>query len=785
MIFNFKIDIKLPQKTSLHTSGRVSKIKTTAVLMVTTIFLTSAPTGYAQTPTRLTTDLIEHTDQVFLDGYATNISLPELNKVIERYQTAAVRNPKPRLGWVVNSDKPNTVQTAYRILVASSAGLIDKNEADIWDSGRTESDNSISVTYNGKPLQPSTVYFWKVKTWNNHGQESPYSETRSFITATELDGKTARYPIQLSDERPTIIKRLNDGVVYIDFGKDAWGRLKLTLSSAVENDTVTIHLSERVTNGRLDRKPGGSIRYANYRLPLMRGTHTYIVKLRPDARNTNIRKPGGKPILMPGYIGEVTPFRCCEIENYNREPTAGDVVRLSAHYPFDDTAASFVSSDTTLNRIWELCKYSIKTTSVTGTYIDGDRERIPYENEALISQLGQYRLDREYSIARHSHEHLLFSPTWPTEYIMKSIWMAWNDYLYTGNPESMKRYYEDIKAKSLLGLRENNGLISTRTGKKTPELLATIHFGDKSSAMQDIVDWPPAGFIGMKGGETDGFVFTDYNSVVNAFHYLSLCQLAKIAEALDNREDNEKFIRLAAQMKKDFNSAFLDKKKGYYNDGVDTDHSSLHANMYALAFGLVPEKNVKTVLDFIHSRGMACSIHGALVLMEALYKYNDADYAMQLLASTAERSWYNTIRMGATISVEAWDNKYKPNLDWNQSAGSVPAYVIPRHLMGVEPLEPGFGKIRIHPQPGALQHAEIKTPCIRGDVRVAFDNRPGESFVMETEIPANTTAEIMLPKVSGKYSLTVDGMAVKGEITGNSVKVAVGSGKHQFEIKKQ
>lgn len=55
-----------------------------------------------------------------------------------------------------------------------------------------------------------------------------------------------------------------------------------------------------------------------------------------------------------------------------------------------ERAAYFRCSDDTLNRIWELCRYSMKATSFTGYYVDGDRERIPYEADALINQLGRY-----------------------------------------------------------------------------------------------------------------------------------------------------------------------------------------------------------------------------------------------------------------------------------------------------------------------------------------------------------------------------------------------------------
>ena len=740
-------------------------------------------------PTGLTTDLLEHTDRVFLDGYPANFSLEERHLAIERYQLTAIRNEKPYFGWIMNDNKPNTLQTAYRILVATDKKLLSQNQGDMWDSGRTESNNSTAVQYAGKALKSSAVYYWKVQTWSNHGEESLFSEPKSFITAATFDNQTACYPLQVTDEYPVHIRDISskeDVITFVDFGKAAFGRLRITLTSQ-KSDTVMIHLGEDVKDGRVNRKPEGTVRYASYKLPLMAGTHTYSVKIRPDERNTSATAnvSGVKAILMPDYTGEVLPFRYCEVEGYCGVIRNSDLVRQSVHYPFNEQASYFLSSDTVLNQVWDLCKYSVKATSFSGTYVDGDRERIPYEADALINQLCHYSVDREFSIARHSHEYLIENATWPTEWIMQSVLMAWYDYLYTGNPASLHRFYNDLKAKTLLSLVEENGLISTRIKKQTPEFLKSIHFGGE--AISDIVDWPQRGVFGIgkeSPGEADAYEFTDYNTVINAYHYEALKVFSRIAGALGQAADRDIYADKAEKAKQQVNKLLFDKKKGYYIDGIGTDHSALHANMFPLAFELVPVKNHKTVADYMRSRGMACSVYGSQFLMDAVYNGHDAEYGLQLLSSTAERSWYNMIRVGSTISLEAWDTKYKPNQDWNHAWGAVPANAIPRKLMGVEPLEPGFRKMRIKPQPATLAHAEIIVPTIRGDIKVSFNNLPGTKFEMEVDIPANSEAEVWLPLLDKKQTLTMDGIIQKVITDGTFVTLQVGSGKHQFVVEK-
>ncbi|MGF7030759.1 alpha-L-rhamnosidase [Paenibacillus mucilaginosus] len=81
---------------------------------------------------------------------------------------------QPRISWQLRSDRRGTLQRAYRIVVAAGE---DRFDAPLWDSGRTESDQSIQVPYDGPGLSSRTRYYYRVKVWDNHGRESEWSET--------------------------------------------------------------------------------------------------------------------------------------------------------------------------------------------------------------------------------------------------------------------------------------------------------------------------------------------------------------------------------------------------------------------------------------------------------------------------------------------------------------------------------------------------------------------------------------------------------------------------------
>jgi hypothetical protein len=421
-------------------------------------------------------------------------------------------------------------------------------------------------------------------------------------------------------------------------------------------------------------------------------------------------------------------------------------MQKTVHVYFDDQAGSFTSSDTVLNQIWDLCKYSMKATSFAGIYVDGDRERIPYEADAYINQLGHYYTDCEYTVARLTNEYFIHHPTWPTEWILHTVPMFYNDYMFTGNNESIKNYYEELKRKTLTSLAGEDGLISVRNC--TEEIMSGIGFSNKKEKLRDIVDWPPAqkdtGWkLVTSEGERDGYDMRDVNTMVNAFYYRGLVCMAKIASALGHSEDAGFYSHKASHLKEVFNKKLLDKTKGYYIDGIGSQHSSMHANMTALAFSLVPDKYIGTVVDFIKSRGMACSVYGSQYLMEGLYKAGEADYALDLLTSTSDRSWWNMIRYGSTITMEAWDMKYKPNSDLNHAWGAAPANILPGCMWGIAPVEPGFAKAVIKPQLGRLKKSSISVPTIRGTIKAEFsDNGKTKEYLIS--LPGNMRCDFIL-----------------------------------------
>ncbi|MBR2838163.1 MAG: alpha-L-rhamnosidase [Kiritimatiellae bacterium] len=495
--------------------------------------------------------------------------------------------------------------------------------------------------------------------------------------------------------RPAKVARNADGRLVADFGRDAVGWLELAGDASGPYEIVLGELlggRGEVTNAY----PRSTIRCLRVKGVKPAGRHR--VPMPPDGVNLRGYDPKAPAIRLPERFGVVMPFRYAEVVS----GPAAELRQFAVNYPIDMGKSAFECDSPDLVRVYDFCKYSILATSFCGVYVDGDRERTPYEADAYINQLGHYAIDDDCSLARKSHEWLMDHPTWPTEWKQHSIKMAWADWMWTGDTRSLAKFYDRLRDEKLMAgyARASDGLLETG-GERLK--------GAKPGAA-DIVDWPEA--------ERDGFAFRPVNAVVNAFYYRNLLEMADIARALGKAEDARSFASRAAGVGAAFQRAFLDRSTGLYVDGEGASHSSLHANAAALAFGLVPPERTAGVVAFLERKGMACSVYFAQYLLEALCEAGRADAAVRLMSAKGDRSWVGMMDFGSTVSMEAWSIAAKPNLDLNHAWGAAPLNVIARYIVGVTPLEAGFRTAAIRPQLGGLGRVKAVVPTVAGPIRV-------------------------------------------------------------------
>ena len=434
-----------------------------------------------------------------------------------------------------------------------------------------------------------------------------------------------------------------------DFGRDAFGWLEVRCARTGE---CVLHIGERLNpdgSVDVDVTPPSAIRGCAVRCTV--GSDWTRVPFVPNRRNTTGTNGEAIAIRLPEEVGTIMPFRYVQI---CEGPADIEMRRVFVHWPMT-CKVRCPTDDAALLELWNFCQYTMVATSFAGIMVDGDRERIPYEGDIYINMLGQlYGVDGDPELARRSIRHVLRHPTWPTEWKQHAIMCVWEDWRFTGSTALAAECYDQLRREKLMIERARpDGLLPS----------------DES----DIVDWPVA--------ERDGYEMkTPCNAVVNAFHYRNLREMADLAGVLGRVTDERMFRSRAEMVRNSFTRLFYDAGQALYVDGEGSRHASLHANVAALDFDLVPQDRQAAVVDFIVKRGMACSPYFAQYYLEALCRFGRRDVAKRLMTSRGERSWLGMIDQGATMTMEAWSIKAKPNQDWNHAWGAAPLNIIARYF---------------------------------------------------------------------------------------------------------
>ena len=483
-------------------------------------------------------------------------------------------------------------------------------------------------------------------------------------------------------ETPVRIQRLDEETLICDFGLDAFGKLALSYTADVPC-TVQIAFGEvLLPEGRLNRTPGGA-----------RIAHVTTIELPPGNGCVDVPPTPWKPryTVHPETDPLITPFRYAEINGTARRL---EVSRTTYTAPFNDDASEFTCENETLKRVWEFCKYSIKATTVFGVYVDGNRERLPYEGDAYVNQLCHFALDCDYSVAKRTIEFLLVNPTWPTEWRLIMVPIVYDYVMHSGDLDSLARWYEPLQ----------RNLLSEFADAQT-ELLST----DGAEKIKDIVDWPT--------GERDGTVFGNVNLVPNCYRLRGLETMALLDGLLGFGDKASEHTRRARILRNSIREHLRVDKK--FVDSIGSDHLALHGAVFALWSGAATEPaEIEELKRLIVSKGMACSVYCAQYLLEVCFEYGLEDHAIKLMTDDSKRSWLNMLREGATMTMEAWDNEFKPNQDWNHAWGAAPANIIGRHMFGIRPTEPGFASYTVNPHLGSIGRASYRYPTLRGPITV-------------------------------------------------------------------
>lgn len=412
------------------------------------------------------------------------------------------------------------------------------------------------------------------------------------------------------------------------------------------------------------------------------------------------------------------------IENCGAKPvTVSDIHAISTHYP-DKDESFLVTSDERINKLYEVGKHTLQICRQT-LHLDSPKHCEPlicpgdYMIESLMAYMtfGDGRLTR-FDVVRiadiiRKQDGIMFHPT----YSMFWMQMLYDYYIFTGD-KSLLSECDDaiiILMNRFHGYLGENGLL-----EKSPSYM--------------FVDW-----IGVDGYSLHHPPKALGQTVLCACYHNGLGLCEKIYRELGNTEASEIYKERAEALKAAIYSQLYVSGKGLFKDGLnspnlipegewlpentDKVYFSKQANIMAVLYGLCEnEIQEKEILHRVITDDTLTDIqpYFAHFLLDAVVKTGTFDkYGMDIISR-----WFPMIEDSPKGLAEGWISPPSYIFDHSHAWGGTPVYQLPRNLLGLEIIEPGFKKIAIKPNLFGLDFADVQIPTPYGSIRVM--QRKGE-----------------------------------------------------------
>jgi alpha-L-rhamnosidase len=244
----------------------------------------------------------------------------------------------------------------------------------------------------------------------------------------------------------------------------------------------------------------------------------------------------------------------------------------------------------------------------------------------------------------------------------------------------------------------------------------------------------------------------DNGVVATACLYRDAHILRDAAALLGRDQEAEHFGALAERTRAAFNEHYV-KPEGIIRSDAETPYA------LAIVFGILdPEDEQlagKRLAELVAKSGnvIQTGFAGTPFITHALTETGHLDVAYRLLLQTECPSWLYPVTMGATTIWERWDSMLPDGTinpgqmtSFNHYAFGAVAYWMHQIIGGIAPLEPGYSRVLIAPQPGGdISWARSSLATRHGKISVSWSQDADGPIELDIAIPEGVTALVQLP----------------------------------------
>jgi alpha-L-rhamnosidase len=566
--------------------------------------------------------------------------------------------------------------------------------------------------------------------------------------------------------RPESVRELATGTYLIDFGKNITGWISLKLKGK-NGQIVNCWYNEILQkDGSLAKDNSASHTRGRFQ------------------KEVFILNGEGAESFEPRFTYH--GFRYVQLEGLDKAPSI-DEIKAKSVYTSLDTIGSFSCSDPRLNNLQRAVQRTLLNSMHGMPAEEPTREKMGWTLDAQVTMesylynfgaINAYKKNlQDYIDAQEPNGHI--ASIVPT-----------NGWAYL-SPEGKPIYFDDPWWGGTIFY------ITDKLYEQTGDTAIISHAYNamkgyvdfvSTTAQNGLINWSLGDWLDMEhNGNGPGL--TPVVQTSTAGYYWMNDKLSEFAKVIGKPDISAQYRKKAENIKKQFNSTFLDRQTGWYKINSQT------AQALPLQLGIVPEDMRHKVMECLMQAISKNNDHvnaGFIGVIPLLNELSSADMEKTYKMVTQEDSpgWLHMVKdekstLGENLNSKGYGTGHHPY-------GAHIGFWLYKYLGGIRPdtAHPGFKRFIIAPQfIPELNWITSNTQSLYGKISSSW-KRTADGIDLSVSIPGNSTAELRLP-VSAIDKVTLDGkkvtetpaIRVLTEHNG-SATLMLGSGDYHFLIRK-
>ncbi len=386
-------------------------------------------------------------------------------------------------------------------------------------------------------------------------------------------------------------------------------------------------------------------------------------------------------------------------------------ISLDFEYLDIPDAASFKCNDELINKLWDICAYTLHL-NMREAFFDGiKRDRWVWSGDAYQSYFVNYYLTRDRDTVKRTirmlrgRDPITQHINTIVDYSFYWICSIWDYYYFTKDKDFVVEMYPDMLSmmKFIEERLDKDGMYTTRSGDWV------------------FIDWSTF-------DSKEGPLCAEQMLLSRAYSSMASC-----AELLSDHTTLSHCKERAEYVKRRINELYWDDGKGAFVDDYTSGRRNVtrHANIFALLYDLTDEGRKKSIIESVIYNKEVTPIttpYFEYYELDAMCTIGDFKYVTDMLSSY----WGGMLKLGATSIWEEFDptksgcehysmygDKYGKSLC--HAWGASPIYLLGKYALGVRPTSAGYDTFDVIPNLMGFESISGKVPVLDGEVSVSMD----------------------------------------------------------------